>query len=107
MANEAALVGFGPRVAGGPAERAAALAASVDGWIDDMPPALAHEYAARRVERAAALHLAPAGAVYVTPITALDISATAIRASLRARRSPRYLLPDAVLDYIRANHLYL
>lgn len=79
----------------------------IDGWIEDMPPALAHEYAARRVEQSAALHLAPAGAVLVTPITALDISATAIRQALRARRSPRYLLPDAVLDYIRANQLYL
>jgi nicotinate-nucleotide adenylyltransferase len=79
----------------------------VDGWIDDMPPALAHEYAARRVDQALALHLTPAGAVFVTPITALDISATAIRATLRAGRSPRYLLPDAVLDYIRSNQLYL
>jgi len=79
----------------------------VDGWIDDMPPVLAHEYAARRVDQALALHLTPAGAVFVTPITALDISATAIRKTLRACRTPRYLLPDAVLDYIRSNHLYL
>ncbi len=79
----------------------------VDGWIDDMPAPLAHEYAARRVDQALALHLTPAGAVFVTPITALDISATAIRTALRAGRSPRYLLPDAVLDYIRANQLYL
>jgi len=79
----------------------------VDGWIDDMAPALAHEYAARRVDQALALHLTPAGAVFVTPITALDISATAIRQALRAGRTPRYLLPDAVLDYIRTNHLYL
>jgi len=40
------------------------------------------------------------------PFTALDISATAIRDMLKAGSSPRYLLPDAVLDYIRAHRLY-
>jgi len=42
----------------------------------------------------------------VHPVTALDISATQIRRELAAGRSPRYLLPDAVLDYIRTNGLY-
>lgn len=80
---------------------------SIDGWIDNMPPALAHEHANRRVEQALALHLTPAGAIFVTPTTALDISATAIRLALHTGLNPRYLLPDAVLDYIRANQLYL
>ena len=53
-----------------------------------------------------AVHLAPAGGIVVIPFTALDISATAIRDMLRAGASPRYLLPGAVLDYIRTHRLY-
>lgn len=36
----------------------------------------------------------------------LEISATLIRAQVRAGRSPRYLLPDSVLDYIHNAGLY-
>jgi nicotinate-nucleotide adenylyltransferase len=53
-----------------------------------------------------AVHLAPAGGIVVMPITALDISATAIRELMRTGGSPRYLLPDPVLDYIQAQNLY-
>lgn len=53
-----------------------------------------------------ALRDAPSGAILVHPVTALDISATQIRSELSAGRSPRYLLPDAVLDYIQTNGLY-
>jgi nicotinate-nucleotide adenylyltransferase len=49
---------------------------------------------------------APSGAILVHPVTALDISATQIRSDLATGRSPRYLLPDAVLDYIQTNGLY-
>lgn len=48
----------------------------------------------------------PSGAILVHPVTALDISATQIRSDLAAGSSPRYLLPDAVLDYIQTNGLY-
>jgi nicotinate-nucleotide adenylyltransferase len=40
-------------------------------------------------------------------MTPLDISASAIRARVAAGRTPRYLLPDAVLDYIASHQLYL
>ena len=40
-------------------------------------------------------------------LTPLGISSTAIRATLAAAHSPRYLLPDPVLDYIRAHNLYV
>lgn len=46
------------------------------------------------------------GAIFVAPITALDISATDIRARLGREQSVRYLLPDVVLDYIQASRLY-
>ena len=78
----------------------------VEQWSERMPVPLAREYAARRIQQPLAVHLAPAGGIVVIPFTALDISATAIRDMLRAGASPRYLLPGAVLDYIRTHRLY-
>jgi nicotinate-nucleotide adenylyltransferase len=75
-------------------------------WAERLPQPLAREYSARLVLQPLAVHLAPAGGIVMIEITALDISASAIRATLAARRSPRYLLPDAVLDYIRREGLY-
>lgn len=67
---------------------------------------LKEELARRLQPDAAALHNTPAGAVVTCAITALDISATRIRQGLQSGESPRYLLPDAVLDYIEAHRLY-
>jgi nicotinate-nucleotide adenylyltransferase len=39
-------------------------------------------------------------------ITALEISATAIRERLARGLSVRYLVPDPVLDYIESRQLY-
>ena len=78
----------------------------VERWSERMPQPLAREYAARLMQQPLAVHLTPAGGIVVVPFTALDISATAIRDMLKAGSSPRYLLPDAVLDYIRAHRLY-
>ena len=78
----------------------------VERWSECMPQPLAREYAARLMQQPLAVHLTPAGGIVVVPFTALDISATAIRDMLKAGSSPRYLLPDAVLDYIRAHRLY-
>jgi nicotinate-nucleotide adenylyltransferase len=78
----------------------------VETWSNSMPQPLAREYAARLMQQPLAVHLAPAGGIVVIPFTALDISATAIREARRAGRSPRYLLPDPVLDYIQAENLY-
>jgi nicotinate-nucleotide adenylyltransferase len=47
-----------------------------------------------------------AGGLVFVPVSQLDISATVIREQLAAGRSPRYLLPDAVLDYIHGEGLY-
>ncbi|MBU2488352.1 MAG: nicotinate-nucleotide adenylyltransferase [Proteobacteria bacterium] len=41
-----------------------------------------------------------------TPIRSLDISATLVRSLLAENRSVRYLVPDAVLDYIEHRKLY-
>ena len=70
-----------------------------------MPGALAAEWR-RRAGTPSALHERPAGSVVAYGTTALDISASAIRAHFAQSRSPRYLLPSVVLDYIRAQGLY-
>jgi len=66
---------------------------------------LAAEFA-RRSTAASALARTPAGAITTFRMTPLDISASVIRAGLAAGRTPRYLLPDAVLDYIASQQLY-
>lgn len=71
-----------------------------------MPAALRGEFAARCTEDALHLRSAPAGRIFVQAISALDISATHIRADIARGRSPRYLLPEPVLGYIREHHLY-
>jgi nicotinate-nucleotide adenylyltransferase len=47
------------------------------------------------------------GCLLMQPITALDISATNIRRDLKLGKSPRYLMPDNVIEYIQAKKLYL
>jgi nicotinate-nucleotide adenylyltransferase len=78
----------------------------VERWAERMPEPLAREYSARLMQQPLAIHLSPAGGIVIVPFTALEISATAIRDMLRAGASPRYLLPGAVLDYIRSHKLY-
>lgn len=67
------------------------------GHASDWPPALQAIVDERQCEDVLALHRAPAGHIIQLPITALDISASAVRALLAAGRSPRYLLADGVL----------
>lgn len=52
------------------------------------------------------LQYSPAGQLSIATMTALPISATAIRAALDAGRSIRYLVPDAVNTYIHQQQLY-
>ncbi len=48
----------------------------------------------------------PAGGVGFLPVTALAISATAIRAAVAAGRSIRYLTPEQVVEFIFVNQCY-
>ncbi len=73
---------------------------------EDMPDALARWLQGRRAETWAELRERPAGRVLFQPVTPMAVSATDIRERMRAGRSPRYLLPDPVWDYIRENGLY-
>ncbi|MCB1717688.1 MAG: nicotinate-nucleotide adenylyltransferase [Candidatus Competibacteraceae bacterium] len=76
------------------------------GSIPAMPPALCAELNGRTITDPALLHQSCAGRVFAWQATQLDISATRIRALLAAGRSPRYLLPEVVLDYIKQYGLY-
>jgi len=68
--------------------------------------ALAEEFRLRQGSSAASIGEMPAGRIVPFGITALDVSSTGLRREIGAGRSPRYLLPDPVLDYIAANRLY-
>ena len=46
------------------------------------------------------------GLILPLEVTQLAISSTGIRTQLLAGQSPRFLLPDAVIDYIEQNKLY-
>jgi nicotinate-nucleotide adenylyltransferase len=71
---------------------------------DAMPDDLKHEVSQR--QQAPGSVSGPAGSVLLQQMTPLDISATAIRDTLARHGSARYLLPDAVLDYIHEHQLY-
>ncbi|MFA7267869.1 MAG: nicotinate-nucleotide adenylyltransferase [Sterolibacterium sp.] len=73
---------------------------------DQLEASLAAEFRRRRCDTADLLAASPAGRILSFHIAALDISATALRATLKAGRSARYLLPDPVLDYILSHHIY-
>jgi nicotinate-nucleotide adenylyltransferase len=60
-----------------------------------------------KTEHIADLHNAPAGKILWCAITELDIASSRIRDAYARRISTRYLLPEAVRDYITSHHLYI
>ena len=78
-----------------------------ESWPQRMPQPLAREYEARLLHQPFAVHLSPSGGIATKSIAALDISGSMIRDSLARGVSPRYLLPEPVLDYIRNQNLYV
>lgn len=91
-------------------EQAHIAVATRPGWqseqlLQESP--LAQLWRERLCDDAAPLHQTPAGRIVMVEVTPLDISATKIREQLQRGRSPRFLLPDNVLDYIERNRLYL
>jgi nicotinate-nucleotide adenylyltransferase len=61
---------------------------------------------AGRVDDSSRLHNTGSGLIYLHPVTALQISATKIRNMCQQGKSPRFLLPARVCDYIEENSLY-
>jgi nicotinate-nucleotide adenylyltransferase len=58
------------------------------------------------VDDPSALRQRPAGRIVIEELRPLAISSTEIRNLLAAGRSARYLMPQAVLDYIQTHKLY-
>lgn len=71
-----------------------------------LPAELAACYGERHCADRSALAETPAGRIASFAMTQLAISATQIRTLLASGCSPRYLLPDEVIAYIRSQHLY-
>lgn len=47
-----------------------------------------------------------AGHIFITATKMLDISSSQIRAVIASGKQPRYMMPGAVWNYIKRNHLY-
>lgn len=73
---------------------------------EQMPAALQAQWRERMTDRPQDLLQQRGGRILVQRITPLDISASAIRDGLQHNASPRYLLPDDVINYIEAYRLY-
>jgi nicotinate-nucleotide adenylyltransferase len=71
-----------------------------------LPEPLAEHYRQRFSSEPADSGLGPAGKVFAHQLTALDVSATALRGLIERNVSLRYLLPDAVIAYIEEHRLY-
>jgi nicotinate-nucleotide adenylyltransferase len=70
-----------------------------DGWLRD-------QVNQRRATDPAALRARPAGHIFFDTVTQLDISSTRIRRLLATGESPRYLLPNAVLERVVRDGYY-
>ena len=75
-------------------------------WPATLSPELDAACAGRHTADPEDLRHAPAGRVVPFDMTPLAISASLIRDLVRNGHSARYLLPESVLDYIAAHHLY-
>jgi len=71
-----------------------------------LPGPLRKIYLQRVASSSGILRRDSGGAIYAKEITALDIAATQIRGLLAGGGSARYLVPEAVLDYIEHHRLY-
>lgn len=76
------------------------------GWTPPQDGELGALVSARGTNSAEALHNQPAGTIYIQEVTQLEISSSAIRASIAAGLEPRFLLPDSVREYINACGCY-
>jgi nicotinate-nucleotide adenylyltransferase len=68
--------------------------------------ALQTEYRARLAPGASALRETPNGVIFVADMPALEISSTDIRRRCADGKNIRYLVPDAVVNYINTHSLY-
>jgi nicotinate-nucleotide adenylyltransferase len=78
---------------------------AIEDRVHTATPALRRNYQ-QRLCSADALSQRPAGGIAVLSIPELEISSTLIRSRVAENRTIRYLLPNAVADYIHQHHLY-
>jgi len=71
---------------------------------DKIP--LTHFFKMRLISNPAKLMQSLAGKLYFQNVTQLAISSTKIRELLHEKRSPRFLMPDNVINYIQQHKLY-
>ena len=76
------------------------------GWELPRTGTVAQWLSANCVDDPGALRQRPAGRIVIEELRPLAISSTEIRNLLAAGRSARYLMPQAVLDYIQTHKLY-
>lgn len=70
-------------------------------------PELANQMQTRAASNVQELHRSKAGLVLHLAVESIDVSASGIQSAIRSGRSPRAMLPAAVLQYINENRLYL
>ncbi len=79
---------------------------AVDALENALPAELRAEFDLRRAREPGELSRLAAGRIWPYPMTALDISASRLRERMAHGQSLRYLMPDAVIDYIHRHALY-
>ncbi len=62
--------------------------------------------ARHRLQSPRQLHDRPAGGIWLTPVTPLEIASSTLRGQLRQGLLPHFLLPPAVVAYIEQHRLY-
>ena len=76
------------------------------GYPAQIPPAIVELDGVLHTTDSESLNMRSSGLIYFHEVTQLEISATAIRRLIRNARSPRYLLPERVLQLIESERLY-
>lgn len=76
------------------------------GWKAPEVGTLGEVLRERRSADPRELARSPAGRVHVRPVTQLEISSTDLRASIRARVDPMFLMPDSVRQIILDTECY-
>ena len=76
------------------------------GWRAPSMGPLGELLVDRGTGRIGDLHESRAGCIYIHAVTQLEISSTEVRKLIAAGRDPRYLMPDAVREFIRESGCY-
>ena len=79
---------------------------SLDDVVGSLPKGLRPSPAAMRKQRATGILELPGVRLHLLPKTHEDVSATQIRAAMKRGTALKKLVPDAVAEYIRKEHLY-